>query len=38
MLVSSILILLFAAAVFVGIIFVLCFFVIKCGFIVNGVY
>jgi heme/copper-type cytochrome/quinol oxidase subunit 2 len=38
MLVSSILILLFAAAVFLGIIFVLCIFVIKCGFLVNGAY
>lgn len=38
MLVSSILILLFAASVFVGIIFALCFFVIKCGFFANGIY
>lgn len=35
MLVSSILILLFAAAVFVGVIFLLCIFVVKCGFFAN---
>lgn len=38
MLVSSIVILLSAAVVFLGIISVLCFFIIKCGFIVNGAY
>lgn len=38
MLACSMAILLAAVAVFLGIVALLCYFVIQCGFIVNGVY
>ena len=38
MLASSIAILLFAAAVFFGVILILCLFVLKCGIFANSLY